>query len=99
MKSELDRVCGKVFVHQTIAEDDCGNFFAVLESGAIAFWDHETDALTPLAISLQQFMANCTDPASVKLKPGQVKSVWINPEFAKQLGIEVSADGKPKKQS
>jgi hypothetical protein len=70
-----------------------GNYFATREDGAVWFWDHETDDLVPLASSVSEFVTQCTDPALAELNPRQVKSVWINPEFAKSRGMKVPEDG------
>jgi hypothetical protein len=42
-------------------------------------------------------IAGATEPTSVELREDQVKSVWIDPDFAQQFGIEVPADGWKKK--
>jgi hypothetical protein len=72
---------------QALAEDDCGNFFVLLQSGAVAFWDHESSETTLLAESLSHFVSALVFPGPVALREGQVKSVWIEPEFAKQFGL------------
>jgi hypothetical protein len=69
-----------------IARDDCDNLILVDEekNGAISFWDHErTDPPVRLADNLECFLSSLKvfDKRSVKLKPGQVKSVWISPGF------------------
>ena len=63
--------------------DDCGNYF-VQNSGLVAFWDHETSEITVLARSIDEFLKGLTEPQTVTLKPGQLKSAWIDPEFAKK---------------
>ncbi len=75
------------------AEDDCGNFFAMSPEGRIAFWDHETDQVEVLAESFQNFCAHCSEQKEVELRDDQVKSAWIDPEFAKQLGLDAPDDG------
>lgn len=72
---------------EVLAEDGCGNFFVVLRSGGVAFWDHETNAATLLAESLAAFSAGLSEPEPVVLQPGQVQSVWVDPEFAKTFGL------------
>lgn len=72
-----------------LAEDGCGNCFTTMEDGAVWFWDHETDELVRLAGSVLEFISHCTDPKPVELSPNQVKSVWINPAFAKSRGMKV----------
>jgi len=68
------------------AEDDCGNYF-VKNLSAIGFWDHETHEVTILANSESQFLAGVVPPSSVNLSPSQVKSAWVDPEFAESLGL------------
>jgi hypothetical protein len=80
-----------------IADDDSGNSFVIGNDGAVSFWDHETDEVTRLADSVPEFAAACEEPEPVELKPGQVKSVWIDPAFAKSLGRNVPPDGWVKK--
>jgi hypothetical protein len=63
------------------AEDSCGNLFTQIQSGRICFWDHETDDLTVIASSWEEFVGGCVEPKEVKLKPGQVKRVWVDPNF------------------
>jgi hypothetical protein len=79
------------------AEDSSGNLFTRTESGRVCFWDHETDDLTVIASSWEEFVSGCVPPREVKLKPGQVKSAWMDPEFAKKMGIAVPKDGWIKK--
>lgn len=66
------------------AQDDCGNFF-VRDNGTFYFLDHETDELTLLASSEDEFLAGIHPIQPVELKPGQVKSAWINPDFLKKF--------------
>src|ERR1700733_14845177 len=75
------------------AEDGCGNLFTQTQNGSICFWDHETDELTVIASSWEEFMSCCITPKEVELKPQQIKSVWVNPEFAKKMGIKAPKDG------
>jgi len=82
-----------------IAEDPCGNYFTTREDGTVWFWDHETDDLVSLASSVLEFVTHCIDPPPVELDPSRVKSVWINPEFAKSRGMKVPEDGWVKKPS
>lgn len=79
------------------AEDGCGNEFVQAQDSSIHFWDHETEELTRLASDWDSFVANCEKPKPVELDLAQVKSAWIDPEFAKQLGIKVPPDGWKKK--
>ncbi len=64
-----------------LAEDDCGNIFAISEKNEIAFWDHETDEITILSKSYEDFQKNCAKPKKIKLEDGQVISVWSDPSF------------------
>ena|ERR1700722_2330533 len=82
-----------------LAEDPCGNCFTMREDGAVWFWDHETDDLVLLANSVAEFVPHCTDPPPVELRPGQVKSVWIDPAFAKSIGMKAPNNGWVKKPS
>jgi len=82
-----------------LAEDGCGNCFTTSKDGAVWFWDHETDELVRLAGSVPEFISYCVDPQPVELRPEQVKSVWIDPAFAKSIGKEVPKDGWVKKPS
>jgi hypothetical protein len=70
-----------------IAEDDCGNYF-LKSAGAVSFWNHETGKSLPIAKSLEEFVDGCVAPSEAELEPGKVKSAWIDPEFAKTLGID-----------
>ena len=63
------------------AEDSCGNLFTQFPNGSICFWDHETDDLTVIAASWDEFAIGCVEPKEVKLNPGQVKRVWVDPNF------------------
>lgn len=70
-----------------IAEDSCGNYF--LKNGElILFWDHETSEMTNLASTFIDFYSKCVVPTEVELEEGQVESVWVDPEFAKEMGID-----------
>ena len=79
------------------AYDGCGNLFTENKKKEICFWDHETDELKVISESWEAFESGCVEPEPVELKDGQVKSVWIDPEFAKQMGIEVPSDGWKKR--
>jgi hypothetical protein len=70
------------------ATDSCGNYFLVDLSGAVLFWDHETSELTVLAETWNLFVAALHIPEVVELKPGQVKRVWVDPEFAAKHGLK-----------
>ncbi len=72
-----------------ITRDSCGNYVYIDQgkNGAVFFWDHEVPESTRIADRFSSFleMIEPFDVASVKLKPGQVKSVWIDPEFLKKI--------------
>jgi hypothetical protein len=72
---------------KVLGEDECGNYFFDLK-GSIYFWDHETSKDEFLAKSLGEFISSCSVPTEVELKPAQVGSVWVDPDFAKQFGIK-----------
>jgi hypothetical protein len=90
-KTDLRTIEGK----EAIAEDECGNHFLTSPS-AIYFLDHETNEEYLLSSSLTEFMEKCTIPSKSTLKPSEVRSAWIDPTFAKSLGIEAPEDGKIK---
>jgi hypothetical protein len=67
-----------------IAEAASGNFvYMRKELVDIFYWDHEIETDRRLASSFNQFLETLRpfDIDSVKLKPGQVKSVWVAPGF------------------
>jgi len=72
---------------QVAAEDECGNYFIVID-GKVYFWDHETRENVILANSIEEFTSGCVVPTEVVLQPGQVESAWVDPEFAKEMGID-----------
>lgn len=72
------------------ASDDCGNYvFIDAAVGAVYFWDHELPTppvqLAPDFAAFIQEVLEPFDPGSIKLKPGQVISAWIDPDFLKSL--------------
>lgn len=88
---------GAIHGADVFAEDDCGNAFLVSPSGAIEFWDHETDEKTELAPNWNAFSKHCHEPEPVELDESQVESVWIDPDFAQEHGLDVPRDGWKKK--
>jgi hypothetical protein len=86
-------------LYDVLAEDVGGNCFTVAGNGAVWFWDHETDDLLLLSSSVAEFVSLCVDPPPVELDPKRVKSVWIDPAFAKSIGKKVPQDGWIKKPS
>jgi hypothetical protein len=73
-----------------VAWAEGGNYvFVDAASGAVYFWDHEQpEAPVQMASDFAAFaeMLEPFDPGSIKLRPGQVKSAWIDPDFLKSLG-------------
>ena len=74
-----------------IAWASCGNYVLLDEGkgGQVYFWDHELpdDNIIKLADNFDAFLSMLEpfDINSIELKPGQVKKVWIDPEFLKKL--------------
>ena len=65
----------------------------------MCFWGHETDDIERPAGSIAEFAAHYIEPPAVRLDPKSVKSVSIDPAFAKPIGKQVPADGWVKKES
>lgn len=82
LRSEID---GFPRTGVPIADDDCGNYVWLRpETGEIVFWDHEVEGEgIVIAQDFDLFLAMLRpfDSGSVRLQPGQVKRVWINPDF------------------
>jgi len=73
-----------------VAWAEGGNYVFIDEGnrGRVFFWDHqEPENTTQIAESFGAFLALLEpfDVKSIELKPGQVKSAWINPDFLKHL--------------
>jgi hypothetical protein len=73
-----------------VAWAEGGNYVFVDEgkNGAVFFWDHELpEEPTRLAASFGAFLdlLEPFDIQKIELKPGQVKKVWVDPEFLKRL--------------
>lgn len=78
-----------------IAFAEGGNYICLAISepdlGTVFFWDHEVangrNGLVKLASSVQEFVGLLKpfDPTQIKLKPGQVKSAWIDPSLLEDL--------------
>jgi len=64
-----------------VAEDSCGNFFLCAPDGSVSFCDHETDEETVLSATMEEFCDSLVAPTPIALRPEQVKSIWIDPEF------------------
>jgi hypothetical protein len=75
-----------------VAWAEGGNYVILnqAEKGTVYFWDHEQpDQLVRLSNSFRLFLESLEpfDVSTIKLKPGQVKAAWINPEFLKKLQV------------
>lgn len=73
-----------------IAWAEGGNYILIdlASGGAVSFWDHELpDSPTKLADSFQSFLdlLEPFDASTIQMKPGQVISAWIDPDFLKSL--------------
>ncbi len=72
-----------------IAWAEGGNYVCLnlADAGDVLFWDHETEMITHLADSFDEFLLLLRpfDTSSVEFKPGQVRSAWIDPEFLRSL--------------
>ncbi|MCU7810293.1 MAG: SMI1/KNR4 family protein [Candidatus Thiodiazotropha sp. (ex Notomyrtea botanica)] len=75
-----------------IAEDEGGNIF-LLKDEKVFFWDHEADEVIELASSFNVFKAGCVEEPEVQFNPDQVGSAWVDPKFAKEMGIDAPKDG------
>lgn len=75
------------FYLAVLSEDECSNYFIEI-SGEVLFWDHETNKQKVLSSSLNEFISICETPSEVELDPGQVESVWVDPDFAAKFGIK-----------
>lgn len=67
-----------------VAESPSGNFIYIRKgSFDVFFWDHEVDDDKRLATSFSEFIDGLTpfDIDTIQLKPDQVKSVWVDPDF------------------
>src|SRR5580704_4066063 len=76
-----------------VALAEGGNYVFIDEhkNGAVFFWDHELpEDITELAPNFGAFLdlLEPFDIETVVLKPGQVKRVWIHPDFLKKLQEE-----------
>ncbi|MFN7176929.1 MAG: SMI1/KNR4 family protein [Thermaurantiacus sp.] len=75
-----------------LAEDDCGNHFAMsAATGAVHFRDHEVDGPpTHLAPDIWSFLGLLLpfDENRVQVAPEDVISVWVHPDFEKLTGMK-----------
>ncbi len=88
--SERQRVDGVARQFIPVAWEEAGNYICIdLDAGGqVFFWDHEHPSeRLKVASGWSEFlnMLQRFDVASVILKPGQVKSAWIDPDFLKNL--------------
>ena len=67
--------------YSVFADDDCGNEYLTNKTNQVFFWDHETDDVTEIHDSIIRFLNELEKTPDVKLKPGQVISSWIDPDF------------------
>ncbi len=95
LEGDFPEYWSKVKFGVPFARDSNGNLFTESKDKKIYFWDHETDDLHLLAKDFEEFERDCSEPQpiEVELKEGQVKSAWMDPEFAKTMGIDVPKDG------
>jgi len=72
-----------------IADDASGNIFYLdPKEGTVYFWDHEIESDgVKIASSFHEFLEKLKmiNVDEIKLKPGQVKSAWIDPDFKSKL--------------
>ena len=89
-RETLERMAGRVPRGSLpVADAEGGNLVLLdLESGAVMFWDHELEddldeAVNEIAPDFAVFLRGLKpfDASQVQLKPGQVISVWTNPDF------------------
>jgi hypothetical protein len=68
---------------EVIGADYNGNFYTIQYDGSVYFRDHETDARTLLASTINAFVDDLKKPVveSIELRDDQVISVWIKPGF------------------
>lgn len=69
-----------------VAWAEGGNYIFInqTDGGAVFFWDHEQpESIVRLASGFRSFLELLEpfDVTTIKLKPGQVKKAWIDPDF------------------
>ena len=90
IQKERDRIENIPKKGYPVAWAEGGNYVFIDEgrNGAVFFWDHELpEKIIELAANFGAFL-DILEPFDIKtiqLKPGQVKKVWIDPEFLKRL--------------
>jgi len=84
-RAYLENISPKAY---PVAFDSCGNYVVIDEDkgGSVFFWDHELEEFLELAADFGAFLDLLAplDIKSIKLKHGQVKKAWIDPEFLKR---------------
>jgi len=71
-----------------VAECPSGDFIYIEKSSqCVFFWNHETDKDRRIASSFGEFLKALKpyDASASNLKPGQAKSVWVDPDFKPQF--------------
>lgn len=72
-----------------IAEAPSGNFIYMKQNDfSVWYWDHELEAGDfKLSPSFDEFLCELQrfDIESIQLRPGQVKSVWVDPDFTPEF--------------
>jgi hypothetical protein len=75
-----------------IAWAEGGNYIVINEDcdGAVFFWDHEIEGgggMTKLSPDFDRFLESLKpfDPQSIELRPEQVISTWMHPDFQKLI--------------
>lgn len=86
-RAQIENIPDKAY---PVAWAEGGNYVFINEdkNGAVFFWDHEApETLTKLADNFGAFLdlLEPFDVKKVKLKPGQVKRAWIDPDFLKRI--------------
>ena len=70
--------------YDVFGEDDCGNEYVTAHDGRVFFWEHETGDTRQVAESLPAVLNALGPQPEIKLKPGQLKKVWVDPAFLEQ---------------
>ncbi len=86
-RTQIENIPSKAY---PVAWAEGGNYIFVDEDkdGAVFFWDHELpDEPTNLAADFGSFLELLEpfDVGRIQLKPGQVRKVWVDPEFRKKI--------------
>ena len=73
------RIGFKVF--SIFADDDCGNEYLTNKNKLVFFWDHETGDIIEIHKSIIGFLNSLEKTPDVELRPEDVISVWVDPDF------------------